>query len=61
MLVLRAENAALVAEIKVTVGDLVAAGTVVLTTELMKMRHDLRAPIDGCVTVIHPSIGARRS
>ncbi len=58
MVVLRAENAALVTEIKVTVGDLVAAGTVVLTTELMKMRHDLRAPIDGCVTVIHVGLGA---
>ncbi|MDG1010712.1 MAG: carboxyl transferase domain-containing protein [Amylibacter sp.] len=58
MVVLRAENAALVAEIKVTVGDLVAAGTVVLTTELMKMRHDLRAPIDGRVTVIHVGLGA---
>ena len=58
MAILRAENAALVAEIQVVVGDLVAAGTVVLTTELMKMRHDLRAPIDGRVTVIHVSEGA---
>ena len=53
MTVLRAENAALVAEVHVAVGDLVAEGAVVVTTELMKMRHDLRAPMDGRVTAVH--------
>ncbi len=57
MTVLRAENAALVAEVHVVVGDLVAAGTVVVTTELMKMRHDLRAPADGRVTAVHVAAG----
>ncbi len=58
MTVLRAENAALVAEVHVAVGDLVAAGAVVVTTELMKMRHDLRAPMDGRVTGVHVAAGA---
>jgi acetyl-CoA carboxylase carboxyltransferase component len=58
MTVLRAENAALVAEVHVAVGDLVAEGAVVVTTELMKMRHDLRAPINGRVTVVHLAAGA---
>ena len=58
MTVLRAENAALVAEVHVAVGDLVAAGAVVVTTELMKMRHELRSPIDGRVTEVHVAAGA---
>lgn len=58
MTVLRAENAALVAEVHVAVGDLVAVGSVVVTTELMKMRHDLRAPMDGRVTAVHVVAGA---
>lgn len=57
MTVLRAENAALVAEVHVSVGDLVAKGAVVVTTELMKMRHDLRAPNDGRVTAVHVAAG----
>lgn len=57
MTVLRAESAALVAEVHVAVGDLVAAGAVVVTTELMKMRHDLRAPMDGRVTAVHVAAG----
>lgn len=61
MTVLRAANAALVAEVHVAVGDLVAKGAVVVTTELMKMRHDLCAPMDGRVTVVHVAAGAELS
>jgi acetyl-CoA carboxylase carboxyltransferase component len=57
MTVLRAENAALVAEVHVAVGDLVAGGAIVVTTELMKMRHDLRAPMDARVVSVHVGVG----
>jgi acetyl-CoA carboxylase carboxyltransferase component len=43
---IRAEGAAVVAEIHVAAGDEVAEGTVLVTTELMKMRHEIMAPTD---------------
>lgn len=53
MTTLRAESAALVAEVHVAPGATVARGAILLTTELMKMRHDLKAPFAGQVTAIH--------
>ena len=54
---LTAEAAALVAEIHVGVGDAVAAGAVLISTELMKMRHDIRAPHAGVVEALHVALG----
>jgi acetyl-CoA carboxylase carboxyltransferase component len=52
-----AENAAIVSELRVAVGDEVAAGTVLLVTELMKMQQDICAPCSGVVTQVHVSAG----
>jgi biotin carboxyl carrier protein len=41
--ILRAETAAVIAEIYVAPGDAVPAGELLITTELMKMRHEMRA------------------
>ncbi|MEM7441183.1 MAG: carboxyl transferase domain-containing protein [Pseudomonadota bacterium] len=57
MIVIKAEGPAVVAEIPVTVGQELAPGAIVLTTELMKMRHDLRAPEGAVVEVIHAHVG----
>ncbi|NNE53755.1 MAG: biotin carboxylase [Sulfitobacter sp.] len=57
MTVLRAESAAVVAEVPVTAGTKVRAGTVLLVTELMKMRHDIRAPHDGIVGQVRVTVG----
>ena len=57
MTTLRAEAAALVAEINVKPGEAVPAGAVLLVTELMKMRHDIRAPESGVVEKVHVSPG----
>ncbi|MGR3634737.1 MAG: carboxyl transferase domain-containing protein [Shimia sp.] len=57
MKTLKAETAAIVAETRVTVGDRVAAGTVLLVTELMKMQHEIRAPEGGIVKAVHVSAG----
>ena len=53
MATITAESAAIVAEIHVSPGQSISAGTIVLTTELMKMRHDIRAEQDGVVTEVH--------
>lgn len=55
--VIKAESAAVVAEIHVAKGDVVAAGTVLLATELMKMRHEIVAPQSARVTALHVSVG----
>ena len=57
MTIIRAESAALVAAIHVAVGDEVPAGAQLLSTELMKMHHDICAPSSGIVAAIHVSIG----
>lgn len=41
--------------IKVTVGDRVSAGDVLLTLESMKIQNEVRAPVDGEVMAIHVS------
>lgn len=57
MTTIKAENAAIVSEIRVAVGDEVAAGSVLLVTELMKMHQDIRAEDSGVVTTLHVSPG----
>ncbi len=57
MTVIKAEGAALIAAIHVTQGDRVAPGTVLLTTELMKMQHDIRAPEGAVVSAVHVKVG----
>ncbi|MCR9124802.1 MAG: biotin carboxylase [Rhodobacteraceae bacterium] len=57
MIVIRADGVAIVAEVQVGVGDSVAAGAPVIATELMKMRHDIRAPSGGIVTGVHVAVG----
>jgi acetyl-CoA carboxylase carboxyltransferase component len=54
---IKAESAAIVAEVHVTPGQEVAAGTVLLATELMKMRHEIRAEQSGIVTAVHVTAG----
>ncbi|MDU8927111.1 carboxyl transferase domain-containing protein [Alisedimentitalea sp. MJ-SS2] len=53
MPIITAEHAALVAEVHVTPGQEITKGTPILTTELMKMRHDIRTPHDAIVTEVH--------
>ena len=43
MTTITAESPALIAEIHVAVGDEIASGGILVSTELMKMRHDIRA------------------
>ncbi|MEW9920617.1 carboxyl transferase domain-containing protein [Marimonas sp. MJW-29] len=57
MRTLVAESAAMVAEVHASAGDEVRAGTVLLVTELMKMRHELRAPESGVIREVHVSVG----
>ncbi|MEP2716171.1 carboxyl transferase domain-containing protein [Pseudophaeobacter sp.] len=57
MKTISAETAAIVSEIRVNLGDEVAAGSVLLVTELMKMQHDIRAPESGVVRSLHVKAG----
>lgn len=57
MTTIRAEGAAIVAEIHVQTGQEIAAGTILVSTELMKMRHDIRAASGGRVTALHVAVG----
>ncbi len=52
------ETAAVVSGIHVEAGELIAAGQLLLTTELMKMRQEIRAPSAGVVFEIFVSEGA---
>lgn len=57
MRIIKAESAAIVAAIHVQIGDRVAKGAPLLSTELMKMHHDICAPEGGVVSAIHVSAG----
>ena len=57
MITIRSESAAVVAEIHVGPGDEVAAGTVLLATELMKMRHEIVADESAVIKTIHVNVG----
>ena len=57
MVIIKAESAAIVAEIHVAPGTGVARGAVLVVTELMKMRHEIRAGESGIVTAVHVTEG----
>ena len=57
MTTIKAEGAAVVAEIHVAAGDVVRAGAVLMVTELMKMRHEIRAGESGVVSDVHVRVG----
>ena len=57
MTTLTAEGAAIIAELRVGAGDTVPEGAVLLVTELMKMRHDIRAGFGARVTAVHVAVG----
>ncbi|MDQ2089616.1 carboxyl transferase domain-containing protein [Marimonas arenosa] len=57
MNIIRAESAAIVAEIRVAPGDAVAAGSVLIVTELMKMHHEICAGKSGVVRAVHVAVG----
>ena len=53
MTVIKAESAAIVAEVHVETEQKVPEGAVLLVTELMKMRHEIRAPHSGLISAVH--------
>ncbi|MEP3917334.1 carboxyl transferase domain-containing protein [Ascidiaceihabitans sp.] len=57
MTVLTADGAAMVAEVRVAVGDLVPKGGVLIATELMKMRHEILAPENVRIMAVHVAVG----
>lgn len=57
MIIIKAESPALVAEVHVRPGDAVAAGAPLVSTELMKMRHDICADSGGVVRDVHVTAG----
>ncbi len=57
VITIKSESAAVVAEVHVAPGDSVQAGAVLLSTELMKMRHDVRSDRDATVISVHVSPG----
>lgn len=52
-----AQNPAIVAEMRVAIGDEVAAGAILLVTELMKMQHEIRAEEGGIIRALHVAPG----
>jgi len=57
VIIVKAENAAIVSQIGVKVGAEVAEGAVLIVTELMKMHQEIRAPQSGIVQAIHVTVG----
>lgn len=53
MTIIKAESAAIVAEIRVAPGDEVSAGTVLIVTELMKMCQEIRAAESAVIKAVH--------
>ena len=54
---IRAETAAVIAEIHVAPGDEVGRGALLITTELMKMRHEIRADTAARIASVHVAVG----
>lgn len=57
MITIKSESAAVVADVRVAPGDTVSAGEILLSTELMKMRHDIRSDSDATVISVHVAPG----
>jgi pyruvate carboxylase subunit B len=55
---LRAPMPGLIVQLRVQVGDNVAAGDGLVVMEAMKMENELRAPAGGTVRAVHVSVGA---
>jgi biotin carboxyl carrier protein len=51
--------AGVVTEIRVAVGDTVAAGQTLLVIEAMKMQNEIQAPQAGTIAVVHYEVGQR--
>jgi biotin carboxyl carrier protein len=51
--------AGVVVEVRVAVGDVVAAGQALVVIEAMKMQNEIQAPLAGTVTAIHYEAGQR--
>jgi biotin carboxyl carrier protein len=56
---MRAPMTGVVIEVRVTDGDRVAQGDVLLVVEAMKMLNELRARVAGVVSAVHPAAGQR--
>ncbi|MEM7524155.1 MAG: carboxyl transferase domain-containing protein [Pseudomonadota bacterium] len=56
-MILKAETAAVVAEVHVSSGDVAPAGGLLITTELMKMRHEIRAEAACRIDEVHVEAG----
>lgn len=54
---IKAENPAIVSELRVKPDDEVSAGAVLLVTELMKMQHEIRAEESGIIRSLHVAVG----
>ncbi|MGB0505890.1 MAG: carboxyl transferase domain-containing protein [Pikeienuella sp.] len=57
MKTIKAESAAVVANICVSPGDTVAAGAVLMVTELMKMQHEIRVETPALIKSVHVGVG----
>jgi biotin carboxyl carrier protein len=55
---LRAPMPGLIVQLRVAVGDHVAAGDGLVVMEAMKMENELRAPAAGTVRAVHVAVGA---
>ncbi|MDQ2931346.1 MAG: biotin/lipoyl-binding protein [Gemmatimonadota bacterium] len=55
---LRAPMPGLIVQLRVKVGDIIAAGDGLVVMEAMKMENELRAPAPGIVRAVHVSVGA---
>jgi len=55
---LRAPMPGLIVQLRVKVGDTIAAGDGLVVMEAMKMENELRAPAAGKVRAVHVSVGA---
>jgi biotin carboxyl carrier protein len=56
---LRAPLTGVVVDTRVTAGDAVAQGDVLIVVEAMKMLNELRARVAGTVSAVHPEAGQR--
>ena len=55
---LRAPMPGLIVQLRVKVGDTIAAGDGLVVMEAMKMENELRAPAAGTVKAVHVAVGA---
>lgn len=61
VVIIKAESAAIVSEVHVSDNDDVAEGTLLLVTELMKMRHEIRAQSNAKIDCVHVTPGQELS